>query len=143
MVAKRAATLEVAARFVLAERGTLKIIMPRDNEHKSYKEKWACFGCRKCFKQQMWAARVVDGKFSDVGRVLRCPQCRQPMSNMGWDFRVPKQTDAEQWEKTKLLIENGYNFQSYCYWNESHKGPGPRPARLRDVEQFLKAQKKN
>lgn len=62
---------------------------------------------------------------------------------MGWDFKVPIQKDVEQWKKVELLAQNGYNFHSRCWWGEPHKGPGPRPARLRDVEPFLKEEQRN
>lgn len=75
--------------------------------------------------------------------MVLCPQCRQPMTNMGWDFKVPKQKDIEQWKKVEVLARNGVIFHSYCWWSESHKGPGPRPARLRDVEEFLKKKKRD
>ena len=55
------------------------------------------------------------------------------MNNMGLDFRAPKQTDREQWRKVALLFENGINYSS-C----GCSGPGFRPARLRDVPQFLR-----
>jgi hypothetical protein len=121
--------------------------MARDNEHKIYKEKWACFACRKCFKQRSWLDLLADrgfatGKSHLVKRDILCPQCRRPMTNMGWDFKVPKQKDVEQWKKVELLAQNGYTFHSRCWWGEPHKGPGPRPARLRDVEPFLKEERR-
>jgi hypothetical protein len=54
------------------------------------------------------------------------------MSNMGMDFKAPKQNDGAQWEKVRILFENGFAFHS-CGCG----GPGLRPARLRDVPQFL------
>ncbi len=114
--------------------------MPRDNEHKIYKGKWACFQCRKCFKQANTLEMFFRPPHGEK-RIVRCPQCRKPMTNMGWDFKVPKQTDVEQWKKVEVLAQHGYNFQSWCFWGEPHKGPGPRPARLRDVEAFLERQR--
>ena len=55
------------------------------------------------------------------------------MNNMGLDFRAPRQTDIEQWRKVEILSENGINFGS-CGCG----GPGPRPARLREVPVFLR-----
>lgn len=59
------------------------------------------------------------------------------MTDMGWDFKVPKQADGEQWKKVEMLAANGVTFR----WRieQRHEGPGPRPARLRDVKAFLKA----
>ena len=121
--------------------------MARDNEHKIYKEKWACFACRKCFKQRSWLDLLADrgfatGKSHLITRVILCPQCRRQMTNMGWDFKVPKRKNVEQWRKVELLIKSGYDFHSRCYWGESHKGPGPRPPRLRDVVPFLQEEQR-
>ncbi len=64
------------------------------------------------------------------------------MTNMGWDFKVPKQTDIEQWKKVEMLAKHGFNFHSWCFWQQPHQGPGPRPARLRDVKAFLEEQQR-
>ena len=94
-----------------------------------YKQKWACFKCRKSWK-------------SPHGEVPRasalCPQCWAPLHNMGLDFKAPKQTDKEQWRKVELLSENGIDFSS-CGCG----GPGFRPARLREVPQFLQESEQN
>lgn len=84
-----------------------------------YLAHWACFACKKAYKQRYSAPGV-------------CPQCGQPMENMGMDFRVPRQKDTEQWAKVERLAGRGVRF-----WPEGDGGPGPRPARLRDVEAFL------
>ena len=113
----------------------------RDNEHNIYKEKWACFRCRKCFKQKN-ALELLHLKCSaqNEKRVVLCPQCRTSMTNMGWDFHVPKQNNREQWKKAELLVQNGFRFHSRCC-GQSHRGPGFRPRRLRDVKPFLEKQK--
>ena len=94
-----------------------------------YTQKWACARCRKSWK-------------SPRGEVPRasalCPQCRAPLSNMGLDFKAPRQTDKEQWRKVELLLQNGINY-SLCGCG----GPGFRPARLRDVPQFLQERAQN
>ncbi len=122
----------------------MKRIYPkgRDNVHFIYKEKWACFRCRKCFKQRS-SMEVMGRKRLEQGekRVVLCPQCRKPMTNMGWDFHVPKQMDVEQWKKVELLAENDFTFHSRCR-GQSHTCPGFRPRRLRDVKPFLEKQKK-
>ena len=91
-----------------------------------YKQKWACFSCRKSYKSH-------HGEFDRDS--AKCPQCQAPMNNMGLDFRAPRQTDKEQWRKVELLFRNGINFSS-C----GCSGPGFVPARLRDVPQFLEQQ---
>ncbi|RYZ67103.1 MAG: hypothetical protein EOP09_11605, partial [Proteobacteria bacterium] len=106
-----------------------------------YKVKCACFHCRKCFKQRSWLDLPQRLRNADGARIFSCPQCRQPMTNMGWDFKVPRQTDVEQWKKVELLAKNGWSFHSYCC-GDSNLGPGPRPARLKEVPQFLEEQKR-
>ena len=62
------------------------------------------------------------------------------MTNMGVDFKVPRQGDREQWKKVELLARSGVIF--HWRFNAPHEGPGARPARLRDVEAFLENRKK-
>lgn len=94
-----------------------------------YKQKWACFQCRKSYKSH-------HGGFSRD--FAKCPQCQAPLGNMGLDFRAPRQTDTEDWRKVALLFENGINFSS-C----GCSGPGLRPARLRNVPDFLEQREQN
>jgi DNA-directed RNA polymerase subunit RPC12/RpoP len=79
---------------------------------------YACFSCRKAFKQ--------PSSVTDATSV--CPQCSRPMTMMGTAFRAPKQTNLNQWEKVRLLIEAGFRF---------NKDGGPKPRTLKDVPTFL------
>jgi hypothetical protein len=54
---------------------------------------------------------------------------------MGLDFKAPPMDDAKQWLKVRILADRGFRYTS-CGCG----GPGLRPAELRDVEAFLKAQ---
>ncbi len=90
---------------------------------------WACFSCRKFYKSPHGEVRR---------EAANCPQCRAPLNNMGLDFRAPRQTDVEQWRKVELLFQNGINFSS-CGCG----GPGFRPARLREVPNFLAQRERN
>lgn len=90
-----------------------------------YLAHWACFACKKAYKQPYGASGV-------------CPQCGQSMENMGMDFRAPRQKDTEQWAKVERLAGRGVRF-----WPEGEGGPGTRPVRLRDVEAFLGEQPKS
>jgi len=70
-------------------------------------------------------------------RVVSCPQCGIAMTNMGKDFKAPRQADVKQWQKVQELYTHGYSFASCgCC------GPGPRPATLREVKPFLAEQKR-
>src|SRR5690554_6221330 len=84
-----------------------------------YKEHYACFHCRKCFRYHQASV---------------CPQCRGPLYPMGLDFKAPKQKDKEQWKVLKILYDHGITFHS-C----GCSGPGYRPTRMKELPAFLKA----
>jgi len=110
--------------------------MCRYAEYGPCKEKWACFKCRKSFKQTNRIELVRPMPVAQDGsRLVLCPQCKSPMHDMGLDFKAPKQTDVEQWKKVEALHGHGYTYHS-CGCN----GPGPRPSSLKDVPAFLKQQ---
>ena len=54
------------------------------------------------------------------------------MTMIGTAFRAPKQSNLEQWQKVRLLVEAGFLF---------HRHSGPKPRRLKDVPDFLEAQR--
>ena len=98
-----------------------------------YKQHYACFRCRKMFRQpQPWnLARPVELSDGEA-REVTCPQCGSLMHNMGLDFKAPRQTDVKQWQKVEVLFQHGFTFHSCgCC------GPGLRPAELKEVEAFL------
>lgn len=98
--------------------------MCRYGEH-TYKQKYACFACRKMFRRPV------------AGRSAVCPECGLAMSMMGRDFKAPRQADVRQWRKVELLVRRGYAFDSCgCF------GPGARPATLREVPAFLEEQER-
>ncbi|AZH29646.1 MULTISPECIES: hypothetical protein [Paenibacillus] len=99
-----------------------------------YKDIFACFACRKVYKQ---TSRFEIPKEEYEGIVHVCPQCQTPMHDMGHDFQAPKQTDIKQWKKVELLYQNGYSYHS-CGCD----GPGYRPSQLQDVPGFLKEQRR-
>jgi hypothetical protein len=102
--------------------------------HFTRKEHYACFGCRKMFRQpvrHILARALADGE----ERVAPCPQCSLPMNNLGKHFKPPRQTNTKQWEKVKLLYLAGYRFPagqaSYFKY----------PTRLNEVQSFIADQK--
>lgn len=100
---------------------------------KQYKEYYACFSCRKMFRQPHLRdlakpVQLVPGEL----RIVKCPQCGEAMHRMGLDFKAPPQDDVKQWKKVEILFQHGFTFHSCgCC------GPDLRPAELRDVEAFL------
>ena len=89
-----------------------------------YKDHYACFACRKMFRHLP----------PDPQQVLRCPQCRRPMTGMGLDFKAPPHTDREAWQVLEILADHGITFYS-CGCN----GPGYRPRTLRELPAFLES----
>jgi hypothetical protein len=79
----------------------------------------ACFACRKSWKVR-----------ADTGAL--CPQCALPLHEMGRAFKVPKKTDAEQWQKVEALWNAGFRF-----WAYPSPEVEPLPERLRDVPDFI------
>lgn len=65
--------------------------------------KWACFDCRKSF------AKEPVGE-NEQKRV--CPDCRQPMNDMGIYFEPPRKLNKKRWEIMKVLAEHGFKFQT-------------------------------
>lgn len=100
-----------------------------------YKEHYACFSCRKMFRRPSRHGLLYPPPVGQVP-VAPCPDCGQPMRDMGRDFKAPKRSDVEQWKKVVLLYTHGYTFHS-CGCD----GPGPRPKRLKDVAPFLAKQR--
>jgi hypothetical protein len=99
-----------------------------------YKDRYACFACRKAFKRRK--ADELPARMrptDDVGEpvAVRCPDCGGPMHDMGMDFEAPRRADVRQWRKVEVLFAHGVTFHSCgC-------GPGLRPVALREVGPFL------
>jgi hypothetical protein len=51
---------------------------------------------------------------------------------MGHDFKAPRQKEIRQWKKVERLFNSGIDYHS-CGCG----GPGYRPARLKEVDEFL------
>jgi len=100
-----------------------------------YKDIYACFTCRKVFKQ-ISANELNKAENSD--REYKCPQCGAAMNDMGHDFKAPKQNDVKQWTKVEILYKHGFTYHS-CGCG----GPGYRPARLTEVEDFFNKELEN
>ena len=102
-----------------------------------YKEPFACFDCRKVFKQTTrWGLPESERPLPGERRLIVCPQCGQPMADMGKDFHAPRSRNVKQWEKVRALYSAGFSFDSCgCC------GPGARPKTLREVTDFVKSRR--
>ena len=103
----------------------------------TYKEPFACFYCRKVFKQtSRWELPSHQQLKPGETRMVPCPQCGAFMADMGHDSKAPKLGDVKQWEKVRILYENGFNFYSCgCC------GPGMRPRELKEVHEFIESKR--
>ncbi|WP_146009499.1 hypothetical protein [Deinococcus planocerae] len=96
-----------------------------------------CFECRKQFRKPLTfqAARSPSGNLFNVhglgmgAATYPCPQCGQPMTVMGKNFRAPAQADAEGWEVARRLAAAGFRH--------GHTTGRKYPTRLKDVNAFL------
>ena len=94
---------------------------------KTYKSHFACFSCRKTFKQAHEADLVKK-----TDREFKCPECGGFMADLGLDFRSPRKTAVKEWKIIEGLYTIGTSFYS-CGCN----GPGYIPSHPRDYETYL------
>lgn len=80
-----------------------------------YKERWVCFNCRKMFRQ-MSLPGVSEA--DEPNRI--CPQCAQPMINMGSFFSPPPATEQKLWQMARVVAEQGFHCRSvsasWLFW---------------------------
>ena len=97
-----------------------------------YREHYACFDCRKSFKERDGHVPRSLPKQPTLPRQVPCPDCGRAMTAMGLDFKAPRRRDRKQWIKVKALAEHGFTYSS-CGCG----GPGYRPARLNQLGSFF------
>jgi len=128
---------------------------------KTYKSHFACFHCRKTFKQPHYSdllqrigksehyEKLLDKsikKLSDkekemltnLGlrfskREIKCPECSNYMADLGLDFKSPKKQAVKEWKIIEGLYTIGKSFYS-CGCN----GIGYIPQNPKDYETYLK-----
>ena len=103
----------------------------------NYRDHFACFDCRKAFKYWQWEEVDEAGfhqkqKLKYVPREIICPECSQPMVDMGLDFKAPPQNDHDAWEIMRALAQHGFKFQ-LCGWIVGFKPPRT----LREVPEWI------
>ena len=62
---------------------------------------WACFDCRKSFAKEP----LREG-------ARKCPECAEPMTDMGAFFEPPRKLNEKRWAVMKVLADYGYRFNT-------------------------------
>lgn len=93
---------------------------------------WACFYYRKSFAKKP----LREG-------VRKCPECAEPMTDMGAYFEPPRKLNKKRWAVMKILADYGYKFQSedskYYIQNRILQAKNPR---LADVIERIEEHKR-
>jgi hypothetical protein len=130
-----------------------------------YKSHFACFACRKAFKQppisdwlavrgrgfaydelsRLWSHKsTLERREFELGFRLsdleaeyrnaahRCPECNEPMIDMGLDFKPPRQSDEKAWRNLFGMYRIGHVFHT-CGCD----GPGYVPQSTADYRHYL------
>jgi hypothetical protein len=130
-----------------------------------YKEHFACFSCRKAFKQppiedwlavrdlgyvykelhRLWLHKLgLERREEELGHRLadleaeyrdavhNCPECGEPMADMGLDFKPPRQEDVRAWRALEGLLRVGHVFRT-CGCD----GPGFIPRTTGQYREYL------
>jgi hypothetical protein len=94
-----------------------------------YKPHYACFNCRKAFKRPLlsdagrhqsvtgrWyaeqAGKVAQGWGVEEQSAATCPDCGEPMADMGLDFKAPIRANHKAWQHLRALYTVGITFHS-------------------------------
>jgi hypothetical protein len=97
-----------------------------DQSSELHKQHFACFACRKAFKQPGLEEIGIE-----ADRPFPCPQCQQPMTLMGRDFQAPSIRAVKEWHLLELLRSFGVVFEP------GHTQPKTQPRTLHEAEAFL------
>ena len=94
--------------------------------------KYVCLHCHKCF-----SAGTDFTKFQDK---KKCPVCLAPMTLLNEKFKAPAKDDSTQWDIVKLLVDNGFNYQTLYDSVSGETVPYPRTKK--DAEEFVRKYRK-
>jgi DNA-directed RNA polymerase subunit RPC12/RpoP len=118
---------------------------------KTYKSHYACFKCRKSFKQtdshdiylrlkkeMTGSLKGDDRKLSELyneieNRLIKCPECGNVMADLGRELKAPKKTAVKEWKIIEGLYKIGKHFHT-CGCD----GIGYIPQNPKDYEVYLK-----
>ena len=94
--------------------------------------KYVCLRCRKCF-----SAGTDFTKFQDK---KRCPECSAPMVLLNERFKAPPKEDTAQWEIVRMVVDNGFNYQTLYDPDSGKRIPYPRTKT--EAEEFIRNNKR-
>ena len=94
--------------------------------------KYVCLRCRKCF-----SAGTDFTKFQDK---KRCPECSAPMVLLNERFKAPPKEDTAQWEIVRMVVDNGFNYQTLYDPDSGERIPYPR--NKTEAEEFIRNNKR-
>ena len=89
--------------------------------------KYVCFHCRKSFS--------AGNDFTKFQYSRVCPECLGPMALLNEKFKPPRKDDFTQWEIVKMLVDNGFFYQSIYDPISGERVPYPRT--IKDAEEFI------
>jgi hypothetical protein len=72
----------------------------------------------------------LESRYRDAA--FNCPECKQPMANLGLDFKAPRKSDIRAWKAIQKVYRLGHAFQT-CGCN----GPGYVPASEHEYQDYL------
>lgn len=65
-----------------------------------HSEHFACFTCRRVVKKTPYHQLPADSRPSTYEQYRpACPECGEPMHNMGKEFRAPRRRDIKAWRE--------------------------------------------
>ena len=94
--------------------------------------KYVCLHCRKCF-----SAGTDFTKFQDK---KRCPECSAPMVLLNERFKAPPKEDTAQWEIVRMVVDNGFNYQTLYDPDSGERILYPRTKT--EAEEFIRNNKR-
>ena len=90
--------------------------------------KYVCLHCHKCF--------IAGTDFTKFQDKKKCPVCLAPMTLLNEKFKAPPKDDSTQWEIVKLLVDNGFKYQTLYDSVSGERVPYPRTKK--DAEDFVR-----
>ncbi len=79
-------------------------------------------GRREVLETQFGVTLVeLESRYHEAA--FKCPECKQPMANLGRDFKAPRRSDIRAWKAIQKVYRLGHAFQT-CGCD----GPGFIPA---------------